>query len=313
MKRFVWLPVFLTALLVATVALAQNQPPPVNQIFDKDAPIARFPDLDQNRDYTGDGVAETKWCAPTAAANSVWYFGNAGWPELIPGGANNTAKADALITKLGGLMGTNDAAGGTTIAGCVNGLQAYFNANTTTPFTVTYNSVFTLPDPFGSPSAQNLWNWMCSELEDCQDVLPIIWLPNAQGQPRIPSEYEPEEVDQTPLDSISGHLVTMTAFTWPLPGGMIDIHDPDDAAIGTGHVFPPVPFGPPGKVTYNVNLVSQTGVAPWTGLQLTNPMGSLRNAVIVGAIVACPVPEPSIFLLLAPGIGMLVLRARKKK
>ncbi len=303
MKRFVWLPVFLTALLVATAALAQGPiPGPNNNVFDKDVP-ARFPDLDQNRDYTNDGVAETKWCAPTAAANSVWYFGNAGYPELIPNGVNNTAKADALITALGGMMATSDAAGGTTIGNCVAGLQGYFNANTTTPFTVNVVTAWTFLDGGFNPSAQNMWNFMCCELERCQDVLPIIWLPGAGGYDGPPEDDS--QVGITELDSIGGHLVTMTAFNWPLPGGTMTIHDPDDMPVGTGHFFPAVPAA--SKVTWNL---ATAGWSPQgTGLAINGGAGGW----VVGAIIACPIPEPSMLLPLVPGIGMLVLRARKRK
>jgi len=299
MKRFVWLPVFLTVLLAATVALGQGVlPGPVQDPFDKDSPIARFPDLDQNRDYTGDAIPETKWCAPTAAANSVWYFGNAGYPELIPNVGNNTQNADALITSLGNLMGTSDAAGGTTIGNCVAGLQGYFNANTTTPFSVNLVTAWTFPIG-GQPSAQNMWNFMCTELEDCQDVLPVIWLPGPEGHNAPPEDDS--QIDFTELDSIGGHLVTMTAYNWA--GNTVTIHDPDDMPVGTGHFFPAVPAA--SKVTWNLAVV---GAPQGTALSINGGAGGW----IVGAIIACPIPEPSILLLVVPGLGLLALRRRKK-
>jgi hypothetical protein len=308
MKRFLWLPVLVAVLLVASAAPAIIIPQPGQLQYNKDVP-ARIPDLDQNRDYTGDGNAETKWCAPTAAANSVWYFGKKNWPELIPAGANDTARADALITALGGLMGTNDLAGGTTIAGTVAGLQQYFINNTATPFTVTWSHAWTFPTAAGAPSVVNLWNWMTTELLASEDVLPILWMPGANGQMPVPPTDD-SQVVVTPLDSISGHLVTQTAYNLAGYPGSITVHDPDDAAVGTGHVFPPVGAGPPGKVTYNLTIV---GPGQGTALWLTNPAGSLHNALIVGAISASPVPEPSMLLLVGPALGALLLRMRRKK
>jgi hypothetical protein len=301
MKRLLSLLVFLTAALVTSAALAIVIPLPPQNSFDKDSPVARFPDLDQNRDYTGDAVAETTWCAPTAAANSVWYFGNAGYPELIPNAGDNVANADALITSLGGLMGTADP-NGTTIANCVNGLQSYFNTNTTTPFVVSYVNAWSFLDALGNPSAQNLWNFMTNELYDCEDVLPIIWLPGAGGYQGPPGDDS--QVDFTQLDSCSGHLVTMTAYNVAAYPGTITIVDPDDAAVGTGHFFPAVPAA--SKVTWNLTIV---GNAPQgTALAINGGVGGW----IVGAIVASPVPEPSLLLLVVPGLGLIALRFRKK-
>ncbi|NIA17429.1 MAG: hypothetical protein GWO86_03675 [Planctomycetes bacterium] len=71
-------------------------------------------------------------------------------------------------------MGTSDAAGGTTIAGTVAGLQQYFNNNYPGTFTVSWNTAFSLPDNAGAASAQNLWNWMTGKLLKGGDILPII-------------------------------------------------------------------------------------------------------------------------------------------
>ncbi|MBN1917032.1 MAG: hypothetical protein JW889_03905 [Verrucomicrobia bacterium] len=302
MRKLLWLPVLLIAALVAAPALAIAIPQPPANSFDKDSPVARFPDLDQNRDYTGDANPEVTWCAPTAAANSVWYFGNAGYPELIPNVGGNVANADALISTLGGFMGTADP-NGTTIANCVNGLQAYFNANTTTPFVVSYVNAWTFLDVTGAPSAQNLWNFMTNELFNCEDVLPIIWLPGAGGYQGPP--VDDSQVDFTQLDSVGGHLVTMTAYNIAPYPGTITIHDPDDAALGTGHFFPAVPAA--SKITWNLTIVG--GAPQGTALAINGGAGGW----IVGAIVASPVPEPSLLLLLAPGLGLLALRLRKGK
>jgi hypothetical protein len=211
------------------------------------------------------------------------------------------ANADALITSLGGLMGTADP-NGTTIANCVAGLQGYFNANTTTPFVVSWANAWTFLDGAGAPSAQNLWNFMTNELLNCEDVLPIIWLPGAGGHNGPPTDDS--EVVLTKLDSVGGHLVTMTAYNIAPYPGTITIIDPDDAAVGTGHFFPAGPAA--SKITWNLTLVGNSPQG--TALAINGGAGGW----IVGAIVASPVPEPSLLLLLAPGLGVLALRFRKK-
>ena len=98
-----WVMACLAVMLMTSAAQALVVPPPQQPIFDKDVP-ARLPDLDQNRDYTGDQIPETTWCAPTAAANSVWYFGQSGYPELIPAATINPSKyyEDGEVARLAG-------------------------------------------------------------------------------------------------------------------------------------------------------------------------------------------------------------------
>jgi hypothetical protein len=306
MKRFISLEFFFIVLFSATIALAQGVVPGPNQNnFDK-TKVGTFPDLDQNRDYAPPfGVAETTWCAPTASANSVWYFGKGGYPNLLPAGPNNSAIADALIVSLGGLMGTADP-NGTTIANTVAGLQQYFNNIYPNTFTVSWNSAFSLPDPLGNPSAQNLWNWMCSELEKCEDVLPILWLPQqGPGGPGYPGPpYDDpngeQAVNQTHLDSINGHLVTMTGYNWANPM-TINILDPDDNVPVGVHIFPPNV----NPVLWNLALVGNSPQG--TALSINGGLGGW----IVGAISASPIPEPSSMLMI--GCAGLLFGLKRKR
>jgi hypothetical protein len=171
MKKKLLFLLLLTVCTFTVQAVVIPQPPVLN--FDKTT-TGTIPDLNQKRDYDGDSNPETKWCAPTASADSVWYYGSGSYPLLIPAGATDPAKADTLISTLGGLMGTSDASGGTTVTNCVNGLQAYYNSQYPGAFGVSLVTAWTFPDAGGQPSAKNLWNWMTNNLYDCNDVLPTM-------------------------------------------------------------------------------------------------------------------------------------------
>jgi hypothetical protein len=269
----------LVLLVCVAAALAVVIPQPPQLTYDKTT-TGTIPDLDQNRDYTGDGVPEQMWCAPTAAADCVWYYGSGSYPNLIPPGASDPCKADTMITNLGALMGTNDAAGGTTIAGAVAGLKAYYDSQYPGTFTVNVYTAWTFPDPTGAPSASNLWNWMTNNLHDCNDVLPILWLPG--GQQPTPPTSNSQVIWDTPLDSITGHLVMMTAYDYTQNPDQITVYDPDDDADGA-HAFPgsipaPVP------VTSGVTPVPNP-VGPGTTALSTNPDGA-SAPWIVGAIIS---------------------------
>ncbi len=286
----------LVVLAGASIVKADLIPQPPVNTFDKRL-TGSIPDLDQNRDFTGDGVAEQTWCAPTASADCVWYLGGKGYPNLIPAGANNVAKADALISALGGLMGTADPQG-TTINNCVNGLQQYLNNAYPNTLQVSLFTAWSVLDNAGQPSAQNLWNIMTNELYLCHDVLPIIKLPQ-QGNPPIPPTSDNEIMDMN-LDSVGGHLVMMTGYNIVNYPGSIDIFDPDDNVPAGVHVFPPPLIAP---VTWNLAFV---GASPQgTALSINGGAGGL----IVGAISVTP--EPATMVLL--GLGALALIRRQKQ
>jgi hypothetical protein len=268
--------------LLLCIAAAQSVviPPPPVATFDKTVGNT-IPDLNQNRDFTGDGVPETKWCAPTASADCVWYFGKKAYPNLIPPGANDTAKADAMISALGNMMGTNDAAGGTTIMGCVNGLQNYYNGPYPGTFNVGLFTAWTFPDDTGQPSAVNLWNFMTTALQNCDDVLPII----KYGPGAVPPTSESDIYD-LPLDSQSGHLLMMIAYNLNLNPDTITNYDPDDDPTGA-HAFP---MGIPAPVPVT-STVRPVGFSP-QGTALTLAPAGIAPPYIVGAIISTAVQQP---------------------
>ena len=65
------------------------------------------------------------WCAPTAAADGIYWLSEQGNPGLVQGylPGNNTG-ASAIISELGADMGTTPT-GGTLVAGIVSGLETY--------------------------------------------------------------------------------------------------------------------------------------------------------------------------------------------
>jgi len=267
----------LLLVLLVCVTAAQAVPPPTVSPFDKTT-TGTIPDLNQKRDYEAPfgGAAVLKWCAPTAAADCVWYYGAGSYPNLIPLGANDNVKADNLIIALGTMMGTSDAGGGTATKGppppnAVDGLQQYYDTFYPGQFNVDYFTAWTFPDNQGNPSAQNLWNFMTNALEDCNDVLPII---SYGGIPA--SETAIPDV----LDSVNAHLVMMTGYSYNASPDSITFYDPDDAAALATHAFP-LSATLPSPVTRNLALLP--GAGGTTAIDLVGVTG-----IIVGAIISGP-------------------------
>ena len=279
MKQLIFLLVLLLC-VVAAQAVVIPQPPVLT--FDKTT-TGTIPDLNQKRDYEVplDGAAEQKWCAPTAAADSVWYYGKGSYPNLIPAGANDNAKADNLIMALGTMMGTSDAGGGTSTNGppppsAVEGLQQYYDSVYPGQFTVGLVTAWTFLDGTGAPSAVNLWNWMAGRLYDCNDVLPIISFGAAAPQ----NEYDIPEY----LDTTSAHLVMMTAYSYNAPNpDTITVYDPDDAAALAAHAFP---MSVPAPVPVTSTVIPTGPAAQGTALSLN--VDGVSPPFIVGAIISGP-------------------------
>ena len=160
----------------------------------------------------------------------------------------------------------------------VAGLQAYYNASYPGVFNVNVYTAWTFPDATGAPSAVNLWNWMTNNLHDCNDVLPMLWMPGPQSQYGDPpvTPTDDSAIWDTPLDSVSGHLVMMIGYDYTPDPNRITYYDPDDDADGL-HAFPP---GPPAPLRVDSNVVP-IGFSPeGTALVLDN------NSILVGAIIS---------------------------
>lgn len=135
------------------------------------------------------------WCAPTAAADGIYWLSEQGNPGLLQGysfGDNNGAST--IITQLGAFMGTTPS-GGTSAAGIVSGLDTYVGLYGGGQ---AYSVSLTYADQVGGGS--NLLEDMELDLMAGQDVLAlIVW----------------SGVD-------AGHVVDMTGWG---PGG-ITVNDP---------------------------------------------------------------------------------------
>ncbi len=98
------------------------------------------------------------YCAPTAAANSIWYFDKTLDDNIIPN--DNWIE---LVKTLGSSTYMNtDANLGTTFDNAIKGLDTYLDKNYTPGFMVT--------SQYWSPSI----DWIKEELSRCEDVL--LWI-----------------------------------------------------------------------------------------------------------------------------------------
>jgi hypothetical protein len=137
------------------------------------------------------------WCAPTAAADGIYWLGQSN-PSLLQGyPSGNNTDASAIITQLGAFMGTTPD-GGTSAAGIVTGLDTYLGLYGGGQ---AYGVTLTYADQAGG--GLNLLEDMENDLLAGQDILALI----------------------TWNSGNTGHVVDMTGWN---PGG-ITANDP-----GTG-------------------------------------------------------------------------------
>ncbi len=139
------------------------------------------------------------YCAPTSAANSIWYFSNHGWPNLWPTGSNNSD----VITKLAEYMDTwNDF--GTQDNKLVEGWEKYFGDYYKDWFFIKYETKPKL-------------DWLKYEIFKCEDVLlGLTWY------------YWDDNKKDWVADG--GHVVTLAGYGKDENGNLgpnyIKIHDP---------------------------------------------------------------------------------------
>ena len=135
------------------------------------------------------------WCAPTAAADGIYWLSEQGNPSLLQGFlAGNNTGASTIITELGAFMGTTPD-GGTSGAGIVSGLETYVGLYGGAQ---AYSVSLTSADQVGG--GYNLLEDMEIDLMNGQDVLALIQWNGAN----------------------TGHVVEMTGWN---PAG-ITVNDP---------------------------------------------------------------------------------------
>jgi len=171
------------------------------------------------------------YCAPTAAADNVWWFGEHGFPLLNQGGSSGSdVTATAMINSLGTLMNTSPTTG-TPDNDIRNGLAAYLD------FFYPYRFDVKLVYASGLGGGAALWDFMRNELYQNEGVIPLVsW-------------------------SIGGgHAIAMTSYyDDPLVGGdeRIDVNDP--ATNGTTYNW--------GGEYLSINILGfgadRINLAPW--------------------------------------------------
>ena len=136
----------------------------------------------------------TGWCAPTAAADGIYWLSQSN-PSLLQGySSSNNNSASTIISEIGTDMGTTPY-GGTSATGIVNGLETYLGLYGGGQ---AYSVSLTYADQVGG--GLNLLEAMELDLMAGQDVLALIaW-----------------------YGSDTGHVVDMTGWN---PGG-ISVNDP---------------------------------------------------------------------------------------
>ncbi|MBC8234167.1 PEP-CTERM sorting domain-containing protein [bacterium] len=122
-------------------------------------------------------LADPAWgnsyCAPTAAANSVWYFGEHGFPLLNQGFAwGDNAGAGTVISDLGTDMNT-DPWGGTSATNIRDGWQTYLDRYYPTPTIPYFQTELVWASDFAN-GGTGLWEYMKEELYRCEDVMPLV-------------------------------------------------------------------------------------------------------------------------------------------
>ena len=224
------------------------------------------------------------YCVPTAMSNSIMYFDDNGYDDLVPNTADRKKDQFDLINILDNPEYCNTSpTGGSSVSNYVPGLQQWFDDSSYGPsmWTVKYQGLhYTGAEWMGVYAPTEAW--IKGELARCEDViLRVGWY----------------ELIENTLYRLGGHGVTFVGYddtnTQYNPGDII-IHDPDDG---------------PGGVTHDNYALSSIAInlgAPGVhDFMVVDAYGGSYIAIIDGAIAASPVPAPGAILLVSIGAGLV--------
>ncbi len=114
----------------------------------------------------------SSWCAPTAAANSIWYFAQHGYPLLGQGLTWGTDEAaNKVASDLGADMHTSPTSG-TSDPNIPEGWKAYCDRYYPSTAMPHFYTRLVYASKIGGGAA--LWEFMKRELYRCEDVLPLV-------------------------------------------------------------------------------------------------------------------------------------------
>jgi hypothetical protein len=217
------------------------------------------------------------YCAPTAVANSIWYYSTHGYSGLTPGLQwEDDDDATAVIQDLGTRMGTTNP-GGTNPGSMRDGWQNYCNHYYPQSGWPHFATRLLWVEDFDS--SPDFWEYMKEELWRCEDVVPLVYWHGG-----------------------GGHAVTMVGWTlhydeYGNPIHEIVINDP--ATGGDQH-------------NWNGEY-RHVGIESFAdeGINLDRWVSGYGR--IEGFVVTSPVPEPCVLGLLGGGLVVLfVYRYRRR-
>jgi hypothetical protein len=178
--------------------------------------------------------------------------------------------------------------GGTTLAGCANGLDAYLEGNDGIAGNGNWNTMFLVRSNFAAPAGQNFFTALQLALSGGSGVILAVAWPNG-----APAGYEiPDNYDPTNENGPMGHAFALTGYN---TGNLtISLNDPANNPMAA-HNWP----GENGVANL---IVGANGLPNFLGVMVGGVRGDIYGAVVT-------VPAPGGFALIAPVI--LLLRRRR--